>query len=201
MSQSKQKESVYLVMANILGQLNVSLQISTNKARLAALRSSIGRVPSKAAAVWPLIFEYMPDEYLSRNGELTCAERAILTSLQLYALHQQGNNENVNEEDRDKLYWNIGDSLSVMRVKDDVKAIDRRFNAMITSSTFDELANHLRHLIKLLRAKGSSKVHYARLAEDLYWFQLGKQEQMRLRWAKSYYKSQSKDKGETNDEN
>ena len=37
---------------------------------------------------------------------------------------------------------------------------------MITATTFNELANHLRHLIKLLKSK-TGKVNYAQLAQDL----------------------------------
>ena len=60
---------------------------------------------------------------------------------------------------------------------------------MITASTFEELVYHLRHLITLLKSKSpETKVDYARLSEDLYWFLRDYQERVRLSWARDYYK-------------
>lgn len=73
------------------------------------------------------------------------------------------------------------------------KAIDRRFNAMVTSSTFEELSNHLRHLIKLLK-KAMQKFLYAQLADDLFWYQNGFEDRVKLRWGQSYYSNIKKEK-------
>lgn len=75
--------------------------------------------------------------------------------------------------EKDERRQNIGDALSTLR-GDDNESIDKRFNVMITSSSFKELKHHLRQLIKILKAKSDAKVDYAKLSEDLYWFLLGK---------------------------
>ena len=73
---------------------------------------------------------------------------------------------------------------------------------MVTSETFDNLCYHLRHLIKILKSKyPNEKVNYAKLAEDLYWFSIGYEENVRLEWAREYYRENFKrdeKKGEEN---
>ena len=81
---------------------------------------------------------------------------------------------------------------------DDSKAIDRRFNALITAGDFDELTYHLRHLIKLLKSKtsGGAAVDFLQLAQDIYWFDRGNEENVRLSWAREYYRVNYKEKDE-----
>ena len=98
------------------------------------------------------------------------------------------------------LYWFLKVELVIMILNLLSTAVDRRFNIMITSSTFEELIYHLRHLLTLLKTKSSeTKINYARLAEDLYWFLKDYQESVRLNWARQYYKQDNK--GEQQNEN
>lgn len=213
-TEKNKNDTVYGVTANIIRKLSKTLHTSSGKASLARLRNSIGRNISQTVDIWPLFFSELPEQFLSRSGYLTKEEYSILTALQLYALHQQGNSESVDALDqlqghsstsevieksveptesqaRSKQKTgrtpNIGDSLKTLRTDDDMEAIDRRFNAMITSTSVEELVAHLRHLIKLLKARTNTKIHYARLSEDLFWFQNGQRERIRLRWGQSYY--------------
>lgn len=122
-------------------------------------------------------------------------EQAIFTAIQMYAIHQQSNVESVlkfgnddENESREKKYKaNIGDALATLR-SDESESIDKRFNAMITATNFNKLSYHLRQMIKILKSKSDAKVDYAKLAEDLYWFMIGRKEEVRLSWARSYYK-------------
>ncbi len=80
-----------------------------------------------------------------------------------------------------------------MRRGEDTKSCDRRFNAMITSSSFEELSYHLRHMISLLKSRNPEvKVNYAKLAEDLYWYLRGYDERLRLAWSRAYYRESYK---------
>lgn len=118
-------------------------------------------------------------------------------------MHQQGNQHHVHagyDEETQKLWVDLGASLRALRVGEDSQAVDRRFNAMITSASLSELANHLRHLIKLLKSRTNAKVDYAQLAQDLYWFQMGYQSSVRLKWSRSYYRRSEEQKGEESDE-
>ncbi|EHI70394.1 type I-E CRISPR-associated protein Cse2/CasB [Streptococcus ictaluri] len=186
---TKQKKvSVSEVTRKILIKLSKQKDTSSGKALLARLRQSIGKPISETVVIWSVLFKDLPEEFLGRNGQPSNEEQAILTTLQLYALHQQSQSHSVliNREDK---YQNIGYSLKQLRQGEDTTAIDRRFNVMITASSFEELVYHLRHLISLLKTKSpETKVDYAKLSEDLYWFLRDYQERVRLSWAREYYK-------------
>ncbi len=187
--------NIYQVTARILSLIANNLQASSTKAYLAGLRQSINKDVHLATGVFPVIFSNIPAEYLGKYGSLTAEERSIILTLQLFALHQQGKDQNVNVQADSKAETtsgNLGASLSSLRVGDDSQAIDRRFNAMITATSFNELANHLRHMIKLLKSKTETKVNYPQLAQDLFWFQKGQQSSIRLKWSRSYYRHYNK---------
>ncbi len=196
--------SIYQMTARILHLIGSDLQASSTKAYLASLRQSVNKDVHRATGIFPVIFSSMPSEYLGRSGDLTDGERSIILALQLFALHQQGRDQSANAQSGDskaeKALSDLGGSLHTLRVADDSQAIDRRFNAMITATSFNELANHLRHLIKLLKSKTTTKVNYAQLAEDLFWFQKGYEGQIRLKWSRSYYRHYNGGKGEESDE-
>ncbi len=193
---------IYGITNSILTAIGENLQSSSSKAALANLRNSIGRNVSASMSAWQIVLEKLPEEFLSRSGELTREEKAIMSSLQLYALHQQGKGVNVHfkPENGDGFRMDMGASLHSLKVSKNEKdqdsrvAMDRRFNVMITASTFEELLNHLRPLINLLSKNELSKVDYAQLATDLYWFQSPANDHVRLRWAQNYYKQIKEEK-------
>ncbi len=194
----QRKARVAEVTRKILIKLSKQKDTSSGKAMLARLRQSIGKPISETVAVWPILFEDLPEEFLGRNGHTSDEEQAILVTLQLYALHQQSQSQNVFAGEGNK-YQNIGYSFRQLCQGGDTTAIDRRFNVMITASTFEELVYHLRHLITLLKSKSpETKVDYAKLSEDSYWFLRNYQESVRLSWAREYYKRNFK--GEKDDD-
>jgi len=220
------KKRVYDVAMDILTPLAKTLETGRTKAVLARLRNSIGRDISQTSDVWPVVFANIPDEsFLSRDGNPTEAEKAIFAALQLYALHQQGKASGVHkpwqskktetvvaeefsEENEEKSeggfrFKNIGQSLSCLRQGEASESTDRRFNAMITSATFEEMLVHLRHLISILKSRDKTQaVDYARLADDFFWFLKDSKEQVRLRWGEGYYYRGNKkqdEKGANND--
>ncbi len=194
--QTYRSEEVRRVAARILGRLESRLDDSSTKRILANLRHSIGANFSQTVGIWPDVFSQMPEEFLSRNGYLTKEEKAIFTALQLFALHQQGHSQSVNEkpveneetQDKKSISKNAGDSLRCLRRLDST-SIDKRFNAMITAATYEEMVTHLRHLVSILKSKTEEKIDYALLAADLFKFQINQREQVRLSWGQSYYKS------------
>ncbi len=179
---------IYKVSNRILFSLNAIKDSSQGKAIMANLRNSIGKPLSETIEVWSVLFEYLPEEFLGSNNKITDEELAIITTVQLYALHQQGISKTVLMEDG-KIYENMGYSLSFMRKGDDIKSTDRRYNSMITASDFEEFTYHLRHLINLLKSRNpEAKVNYAKLSEDLYWYLRGYDEKLKLAWSKAYYR-------------
>lgn len=196
----EEKKAVSTVVNQVIYQLDKTREFSSAKAALANLRNSIGRPYSQTIDIWPLLFEKMPVEFIGRGEELTSREQAILTALQLYALHQQGVEQSVSKEFVKGQWNNVGESLSALRAGDDSSAIDRRFNVMITSTTYDELVHHLRQLVRMLRSKKRrEKINYGMLANDLNAFLLGDEEKIRLKWSKAYYSTHHRqEKGEEN---
>lgn len=184
-------KDLYKVTARIILKLGARLDSSETKSSLSHLRHSIGRDISETVEIWPMVFEEVPSEYLSVNGIPTREENAILASLQLYALHQQGNSKFVHEPSGNS----IGKALHEIRTQDNT-ALDRRFNSMITSGNFKELITHLRHMISILKKEPDTEIDYAKLADDLYWYQVSREygNRMRMRWGQDYYFYQSKEK-------
>ncbi len=172
---------------NIIKQLYVQLEYSSGKAMLAKLRRSIGR--TDLAEGYPFLFEMMPEELLGHEATLSDEEKAIIWSLQFFALLQQGRGDCANSES--KTGKNLGSSLSDLRKGGNCESIDRRFNTMILADTEEEFQVHLRYMLRLYKSKiKNGTVDFAMLAEDIYRFIHRKdgKEQIRLTWSREYYK-------------
>lgn len=189
--------NVYRETVRILRKLDNTRENPSTKAIFANIRNSINKDSSVNMDALAFVFQNIPEEFLGFNKNLNDYEKAILTAVQMYALHQQAKIESVLKLDYEEgeKRQNLGDALKTARDKeDDTKALDRRFNAMITSSNFEELSHHLRQMIKLLKAKSDAKVDYASLADDLYWFLKNQREGLKIKWSRSYYKLNKKER-------
>lgn len=191
----KTNNIAYNTAKSILIKLDSTRDASSTKALLANMRNSADKDISNNVDALAYVFSNLSYGEDDRGGELSYMEQAIFTAIQMYAIHQQSNVESVlkfgnddENESREKNYKaNIGDALATLR-SDESESIDKRFNAMITATNFNKLSYHLRQMIKILKSKSDAKVDYAKLAEDLYWFMIGRKEEVRLSWARSYYK-------------
>lgn len=175
------------VTRNILSELESEINSSNGRTNLANIRNSINRPLTESIDLLPLLFRYLPEDFLSSDGKLSLEEKAIVTTIQLYALHQQAESESVLLSEDAEKWKNFGYSLSFLRKGEDSLAVDRRFNTMITSSTFEELSHHMRQMIKLLKSKTDAKVNYTKLSGDLYKFLTGYREEVKFSWASRYY--------------
>ena len=175
------------VTRNILNELESEINSSNGRANLANIRNSINRPLTESIDLLPLLFKYLPEDFLSSDGKLSLEEKAIVTTIQLYSLHQQAESESVLLSKDAEKWKNFGYSLSFLRKGEDSLAADRRFNTMITSSTFEELSHHMRQMIKLLKSKTDAKVNYTKLSGDLYKFLTGYGEEVKFSWASRYY--------------
>lgn len=193
----KTNNIAYNTAKSILIKLDSTRDASSTKALLANMRNSADKDISNNVDALAYVFSNLSYGEDDRGGELSYMEQAIFTAIQMYAIHQQSNvesvlkfgndDENESEEKKNKYKANIGDALATLR-SDESESIDKRFNAMITATNFNKLSYHLRKMIKILKSKSDAKVDYAKLAEDLYWFMIGRKEEVRLSWARSYYK-------------
>ena len=94
-NRDKTHESVYTVTKQIIHAIEGNRTEPKGNADLARLRNSLGKPFSRAVSVFPIIFSYMPDDFLSTQRDMTQEEKAILLTLQIYALHQHGKDESV----------------------------------------------------------------------------------------------------------
>lgn len=191
------KPDVYQITGNMIRILEAEKQKNhKNTALLAALRNSVGKPLAKAREVWPFLFEYLPESFLSRTAKPTREENAIYTTLQIYAICEQGTSHSTKCDEQYR--GSMGKSLAAGRSPDSEKnkALDRRFNAMITASTYDEFVYHLRQMVRIVRSKEIMTINFSRLAEDLCHYQRNGQNGVCFRWATDYYARINEHNGE-----
>ena len=162
-----------------------------NKAMLANLRRGIGRGAGDIPALWGTFLQDLPPELQSRQGRPSAAEWAIYLALTLYALHQQSQSGSMHRPGA-----GLGRAVRKLAAPEkspEESSVFRRFNALTTASSAEELAHHLRGIVQLLRRE-DIPLDYAQLAEDLYWMQFpATAPQVRLRWAEEYYRTPTED--------
>jgi CRISPR system Cascade subunit CasB len=161
-------------------------QESQAKALLANLRRGIGKPPGSVVELWGVTFEGMPESFWGK-GKPSKEEWAIHTVLTLFALHQQG------KDLKKKPMHQEGERLGkaarrLVSSEEDEARIKRRLDAIATSQSIEELSNHMRGFIQLLKAK-DVPLDYQALAEDLFKFQMpDAQDSVRLRWGQDFYR-------------
>lgn len=188
------------VTRNIIKEINSDTSSANARATMANIRNSVNRPLTESTDLLALLFRYMPEDFLSTDGKISDEERAVITTIQLYAIHQQSKTESVLLEENSEKWKNLGYSLRYLRKDGDSVAVDRRFNSMVTSTTFQELSHHLRQMIKLLKSKTDAKVDYPRLSRDLYRYLRGYGEEVKFSWASRYYFVNSEKEGEKKNE-
>ena len=191
-------------VSSLVGRKIDAIQHNLESSRpiLARLRRCAGKDILDSQDIWGYILEDMPESLMGRgkdNFEPSEAETAVQVALSLYALHQQGSVGPVSAR---------GSSFAaavrrIGKVGDKVNAgVKRRFDAALTSSDINELSNHLRGLVQLIRQSESTMpVDYPLLAKDLYVYQFPEgRKRVLMRWGQDYYKIQNDlenaDKGE-----
>ena len=168
------------------------------RAYLAKLRRGVGKKPGSLPDIWEFTLKNLPEEFISRTGDPTRVEWAAHMAITLFALHQQG--KSLPDNPMSVFGKPLGSAVHVLKMKSGEaaeQAIKRRFDAVVTSDSPEELAHHLRGLIQLLRSK-DIPLDYPRLAVDLYRFQSPEyRDGVRLQWGRDYCKIR---KDEENDE-
>lgn len=176
-------------------------RIYSSKAALARLRRGIGKeigiMPDLLGFVLP---EYEISSYLHQEGQI---EKAIYTSLTLYAFHQQGMercmSDGLTEEDAAVSHRNsFGYAAGKLYQASANKAgVQRRFNQVLTAKGLTELSVHARGIVGLMK-QHNIRMDYPQFALDLYRFQqLDWHRTIILDWGKDYYMKDAKSrKGE-----
>ena len=72
--------------------------------------------------------------------------------------------------------------------EDERERVARRFYAVATASSMEELSHHMRGIIQLLRGEGIP-IDYPMLAADLYRYQFNSLvSNVRLKWGQDFYR-------------
>ena len=155
-------------------------------AALANLRRGIGRTPGELPELWGSFLQEMPPEFFNQNGNATAAEWAVYLALALFALHQHSQGKSMCAD-------GAGIGQAVRRLSNKQKedpqesGAFKRFSALITSDTIEEVSHHLRGLIQLLKREGLP-LDYPQLAFDLFELQFpDSAPRVKLRWGQDYY--------------
>jgi CRISPR system Cascade subunit CasB len=152
-----------------------------NRAALAHLRRGLGKDSSTATEMFPYISGWTAN--LSRRDENAYFLVASLTGL--YPTNSWKSEEKFN---------NLGKSLSFLNT-DESKSIEKRFVALLNSDE-EDLPNHLRQIISLLKSK-EKPINWLQLLKDIKnWFH--EDRFVQRNWAKGFWgnTSTNTEKGE-----
>lgn len=157
-------------------------------ATLANLRRSVAKEPGSNPDIWAITVQALPRMYVGRTDAASEGERAAHAALTLYAVHQQSKTAPMHREGPSlgRAIAKLAKSRSTGGSSEVSAAVKRRFDALVTAATFDELLFHARGLIQQLRAADIS-LDYGRFAEDLRRLQLKSHaDSIRRQWGRDY---------------
>lgn len=152
-------------------------------AALAQLRRGVGKPVGAIAELWQLTLEGVP--LPPRYGDqATTNERAAHTALTLYALHQQSRSEPMHRPGQ-----SIGAAARILaRRSPSSEATRRRFEALGTATTFEEVSHHARGLISQFRTLGIP-LDYGQFADQLVGLlHPASADRVRLSWGRDFYR-------------
>ena len=110
------------------------------KALLANLRRGAGKAPGELPALWGVLLEDFPEEWMNSRGAPSRAEWAAYIALTLFAVHQQGNDPAASP--MHCAGCPLGRAVRRLVPADDVDAeirILRRFEQMATAVSYTHL--------------------------------------------------------------
>jgi CRISPR system Cascade subunit CasB len=119
---------------------------------MAALRRGLGKPPGSAAEMHRYVVPFLSARQSPRDDD------SLYLLASLFAFWHQGKKKAPDDSPE-----NIGASLSTLR--DESDSIEKRFVALLNSHV-DDLPNHLRHAIGLLKGKDVA-VNWTKLLRDL----------------------------------
>ena len=179
-----------------------ALPENLKRAELAELRRGIGHIPGDIPKLWGAFLTDLPEELYGKDGEVSHAEWAIYTALTMFALHQQGHDVWMHEENK-RFGCAVRELAPANNDEDDgVKRIRSRFNCIATAADMLEMANHLRGMVRLLSDGKGIQLDYVELACDMYDYALSSESRsrVRLRWGQDFCRIKSENGAKETDE-
>jgi CRISPR system Cascade subunit CasB len=156
-------------------------------AALARLRRGIGKQPG---ALQDILEHTLAPEFAEHaaGDDPTPREIAAHISMTLYALHQQSQHLPMHRRG-----FGLGRSVRQLNGPDvdgPPTAVRRRFNALGTADSLDELVHHARGMVQLLRTK-AIPLDYALLSDQLVRWQTPEEGPAAVRrvWGRDFYRT------------
>jgi CRISPR system Cascade subunit CasB len=173
-------------------QREILAESATARAELARLRRGLGKSAGSVPDIWELTIGLVPPD-LASPGNPSRAEQAAHAAMTLYALHQQSLDVKIHKPGE-----RFGAAVRRLAKADKRReeAVTRRFMAVATAQSIDEVLFHVRGLITQLR-KEKIPVDYAMFADDILdLLTPGREIQVRLRWGRAFYRTTRAEKTE-----
>lgn len=159
---------------------------SLAKATLAQLRRGLGKPAGSVPEIWQITIGAVPESLSWGRDEPSRAEQAAHAAFTLYALHQQSLPIAAHEPG-----VSFGKAVGLLRANRSEEAVTRRFMAVSTTESIDEVLVHMRGLVSQLRSTRRS-FDYARLADDLTGLLTpGRATRVRLTWGRDFYRTRT----------
>jgi CRISPR system Cascade subunit CasB len=149
------------------------LHANEDRAALAALRRGLGKPVGEAMEAYRYIARFAASTSTSQQ------EEAFYLVATLFGLYPSDSRRG-----EGWMKTNLGASLLELKDKMGGDGAERRFVALLNSHT-DELADHLRHIISLLKSK-DVLVDWRQLLTDIRWWEAANREVQR-KWAKAFW--------------
>lgn len=173
-------------------------ELPAARADLARLRRGLGKPAGSVPEIWEITVGAVPDALSSDRDEPSQAELAAHAAFTLYALHQQSLPRPMHVPG-----MSFGQAVRQLHAGDDrsKEAVARRFMAVATAVSNDEVLTHVRGLVTQLRS-AQIGLDYARFADEVAdLLNPPKAQTVRLRWGRDFYRSsRDTDDTETTDE-
>ncbi len=169
---------------------------SSAVANLARLRRSVNKKPGSTPDTWEIEFEGLPELLVGSGSEASAGEWAVHLALSLYAVHQQSQDQEMYRQSSGEYPCGIGHAVKRLALYGmqegeelELDEMPRRFAAMVTAETIDEVAHYARQLVQQLRAK-QIPLDYVCLAGQLYDYQNPyRRDAVRLEWGREFARS------------
>lgn len=156
------------------------------RADIAKLRRALGKPAGTVPEVWEYTIALLPAGLQWDRDEPSRAEQAAHAALTLFALHQQSMTVPAHQHS-----VSIGRAVGRLAQTEERshQAVTRRFMAVATAGSVEEMLTHIRGLITQLRS-AQIGFDYARLADDLLGLLTpGRAQQVRLAWGRDFYRT------------
>jgi len=156
--------------------LSLAKEGEEDRGALADLRSGLGKKPGEMARVHKYVVPYLPENSYNDRWYYT-----IATLFGAYPKYQKGRS--------------LGEAFRPLKQKSD--SMEARFVALLNAHP-DDLDDHLRHAVSLLKANEQPLDWFGLLKDLLQWDH--REGHVQLRWARDFYKSNTGQTQTSNDD-